>query len=156
MSRVKIPTNRVFYSSPAEAFDNYKVIINVQDIYEPVMPKFFSMTNTPPFFDEQFSGNMSRAIVPLNILVDIHTGKYVYELVNPEQDVPNIVTYLTWFIDSYSQFDLDKEKALTMQKIVTTRDFFKKWDDSVKARKANEQKQQSKVISFADGGFKNK
>ena len=153
MPNSKLPSNRVFYSSPAEAYDNFRVVINVQDIYEPVMPEFFSMTNTPPFYEDPFSNNMSRSIVPLRILVDIHTGKYIYELVNPEQDVPLIVMYLTWFIDTYSQYDMDKEKAMTMEKIIATRDFFKKWDDNVKARKAKMENGNSNVISFADGGF---
>lgn len=149
---VKTRSNRVFYTSPADAYDKFTVAINVQDSYEPIMPKFFSMTNTPPIFEDPFSSNMSRANVPLKILVDIHTGKYIYELINPEQDVPDIVSYLTWFIDTYNKFDMDKEQSLAMQKIIQTRDFFKRWKDNVEAakeRKANGGK--PKIRYFAEG-----
>lgn len=151
---IKTRTNRVFYTSPADAYDKFLVAINVQDSYEPVMPKFFSMTNTPPFFEDPFSSNMCRANVPLKVLVDIHAGKYIYELINPEQDVPDIVTYLTWFIDTYSRFEMDKDQELTMKKVIQTRDFFKRWQDNVNAaneRKANNGKR--RVRSFAEGGY---
>lgn len=150
----KFKTNRVFYSSPAEAFDNYLVRINVQESYEPVMPKFFSMTNTPPFFEDPFSNNMCRSNVPLRVLVDIHTGKYIYELLDPDTDVPNIVAYLTWFIDSYSSYEMDKEQSLAMQKIEATRNFYKKWQDRVESyRKQAENAGKPQVRSFEEGGF---
>lgn len=145
--------NRRYYATPQEAFDNYRVPILVQEAYEHAIPRIFGMTGTAPFFEDPFPSNKAYTNAPLNYLVDIHTGKYEYQLMNPEEDVPNIILYLGWFIDSYKGVAMAPEQQLFFSKIRDTYNFYKDWQERVENACNAKRKAVSKVRSFGEGGY---
>lgn len=144
--------NRRYYATPQEAFDNYRVQILVQEAYEHAMPKVFGMTGTPPFFEDPFPSNKAYTNAPLNYLVDIHTGKYEYQLLNPEEDIPNIILYLGWFIDSFRSVSMNPEQQLFFSKVEETYKFYKEWRDRVE-RHWRMENNGSSTRSFTEGGY---
>lgn len=146
-----IETNKTYYATPYEAYDNYRVAVKVQESYEAVLPKYFGQTNTPPFFEDPFPNNLAEANVSLRILVDIHTGGYIYELINPEQDVPRIVQYLNWFIDSFRSAALDKDRELVYNKIKQTYAFYSNWYNKVMEARERAKNGTKKIITFGEG-----
>jgi hypothetical protein len=147
-------TNRKYYTTPYEAYDKFCVAVNVQESYEAVMPKFFGQTSTPPFFEDPFPNNMAYANVSLRILVDIHTGGYIYELRNPEEDVPRIVEYLGWFIDSFRSVQMDKDRELVYNKIKQVYAFYNNWYTKVMEAREKEKTGNKKIITFGEGFIK--
>lgn len=143
----------VYYKSPDEAYDNCKIPIYVEETYEPVMPKIFGMTNTPPLFEDHFNKNMAFMNVSLRILVDIHTGGYVYRLEEAERDVPRIIQYLKWFVDTFQCIRLTPEQKLTIEKVTTTYSFFSSWARKVEAAKQAKENKGNRTRSFAEGGY---
>lgn len=144
---------RVYYTSPQEAFDHYKVEISVQEAYEAYVPKVFGMTKTPPFFEDPFPENMATMLAPLNILVDIHTGGYIYSLKHPEEDIPNIVLYLGWFVDTFKALHMDKEQQVTFNKICEVYNFYKDWKERVEHARDKAANKGKRIRSFAEGGY---
>jgi len=143
----------LYFKSPDDAYDNCRIPIYVEETYDPTIPKVFGMTNTPPFFEDQFSKNMAYMNASLRILVDIHTGKYTYQLEEPERDIPRIIQYLKWFVDTFQPLRLTKEQQLVIEKVSETYSFFKHWSDQVAAAKSRATNQGKRVRSFAEGGY---
>ena len=146
-------TNRRYYATPQEAFDNYRVQILVQEAYEHAIPKVFGMTGTTPFFEDPFPSNKAYTNAPLNYLVDIHTGKYEYQLMNPEEDIPNIITYLGWFIDSFRSVSMKPEQQLFFSKVEETYKFYKDWHDRVERAERIKNNGGPSIRSLAEGGY---
>lgn len=146
-------TKRVYYATPQEAFDNYRVEMYVQEAYEHAIPKVFGNTGTGPFFEDPFPSNRAYTNAPLNYLVDIHTGGYEYQLINPDTDVPNIIMYLGWFIDSFRSVAMNPEQQLFFNKVKETHQFYSDWRDRVE-RAVNYKKNKGNTTrSFGEGGY---
>lgn len=146
-------TKRVYYATPQEAFDNYRVEMYVQEAYEHAIPKVFGNTGTGPFFEDPFPSNRAYTNAPLNYLVDIHTGGYEYQLINPDTDVPNIIMYLGWFIDSFRSVAMNPEQQLFFNKVKETHQYYSDWRDRVE-RAVNYKKNQGNTTrSFGEGGY---
>ena len=145
--------NRKYFATPHEAFDNYRVEMYVQEAYEHAIPKVFGNTGTGPFFEDPFPSNRAYTNAPLNYLVDIHTGGYEYQLINPERDVPNIILYLNWFVDSFKSTPMTPEKQLFFNKVNDTLRFYTDWQERVE-RAANYKKNKGNHIrTFGEGGY---
>ena len=146
-------TNRKYYTTPQDAFDNYRVEMYVQEAYEHAIPKVFGKTGTSPFFEDPFPSNRAYTNAPLNYLVDIHTGGYEYQLINPDTDVPNIILYLTWFVDSFKMVAMNPEQQLFFGKVKDTLAFYTDWRDRVEAAANYKKNQGNRTKSFGDGGY---
>ena len=125
----------------------------MQEAYEHAVPKFFSATGTPPIFEDQFSSNKAYTKAPLNYLVDIHTGGYEYQLIDPDNDIPAIVEYLKWFIDSFRDVRMDPEQKLFFDKIVKTYEYYRDWKERVERAFYRRMQKDKGVRSFAEGGY---
>lgn len=145
--------NRKYFTTPQDAFDNYRVEMYVQEAYEHAVPKVFSNTGTTPFFEDPFPCNRAYTNAPLNYLVDIHTGKYEYQLINPDRDVPNIILYLGWFLDSFRSVPMDAEQQLFFNKIQETYNYYTDWRDRVERAENYKKNKTNKVRSFGEGGY---
>ena len=145
--------NRRYYATPQEAFDNYRVQLLVQEAYEHAVPKVFGMTGTSPFFEDPFPCNKAYTNAPLNYLVDIHTGKYEYQLMNPEEDIPNIILYLGWFIDSFRSVAMTPEQQLFFNKVQETYTFYSDWRDRVERAARLKKDGTAGIRSFSEGGY---
>lgn len=119
---MKLQTNRFFFKTPAEAIARFKIDINVQESFENVVPKIFNESNTPLFHEDEFSNNMAYSCVTLETLIKIHRGKYMYEIIHPERDIPAIAAYLKWFVETYqsSTLTLDQQDFYNSIKEVST------------------------------------
>lgn len=112
------------FRSAFDAYDNYIIDLYVQESYVTVLPKFFSDTKTPPIFEDIFPNNMAFMKAPLNTLVDIHSGGYTYQLLEPEKDIPNIIAYLKWMLEYLQPSRLSPTQLVAYNKVKDTYDFF--------------------------------
>ena len=145
--------NRKYYATPQDAFDNYRVEMYVQEAYEHAIPKVFGNTGTGPFFEDPFPSNRAYTNAPLNYLVDIHSGGYEYQLINPDKDVPNIILYLGWFIDSFRSTAMNAEQKLFFNKVQETHKFYSDWRNEVERVHNFKKNKEKRIRSFGEGGY---